>query len=331
MRTVARIVVEDKSQAAEARRVAVALAGRLGFSESKIGEVALVVTEAATNLAKHASRGELLLSTFDFNRTPRLEMLALDKGPGMDLNHSLIDGYSTAGTRGEGLGAIQRMSAEFDGYSNNAGTVIFAAFHESKSAPVQSRLTSGSARVAMKGEVLCGDDWGMVMDESGSARIMVADGLGHGPFAADASRAAIDTFESQPFTSVQDTIRATHGALRGTRGAAIAVCELDLPNQVIRYSGLGNIVSTIVTPRKLQQMVSMNGTAGYEAPRISKFDYPWSADSILVMQSDGLLTQWNIDKHPGLLSRHPSVIAGLLYRDFNRGRDDATVVIVKNS
>ena len=44
------------------------------------------------------------------------------------------------------------------------------------------------------------------------------------------------------------------------------------------------------------------------------------------MASDGLKTQWRLDRYTGLLDRHPSLIAGILYRDYSRGSDDATVV-----
>jgi hypothetical protein len=49
----------------------------------------------------------------------------------------------------------------------------------------------------------------------------------------------------------------------------------------------------------------------------------------LVLYSDGLTTHWDLNAYPGLISRHPSLIAGVLYRDFNRGNDDVSVVVVK--
>ncbi len=47
------------------------------------------------------------------------------------------------------------------------------------------------------------------------------------------------------------------------------------------------------------------------------------------MHSDGLGTHWDLDGYPGpAAQRHPALIAGVLYRDFARGRDDATVIVV---
>ena len=44
------------------------------------------------------------------------------------------------------------------------------------------------------------------------------------------------------------------------------------------------------------------------------------------MHSDGLTARWDLRAYPALARRHPGLVAGVLYRDFNRGRDDATVL-----
>jgi hypothetical protein len=76
-------------------------------------------------------------------------------------------------------------------------------------------------------------------------------------------------------------------------------------------------------------MISQNGTAGHVATRVQEFSYPIAGQSLLVMFSDGLASQWDLDRYPGLRTRDPSVIAGVLYRDFSRRRDDVTVVVAK--
>ena len=62
---------------------------------------------------------------------------------------------------------------------------------------------------------------------------------------------------------------------------------------------------------------------------MSEFAQPWQPQSVLVLHSDGIGTHWDLAGYPGLLARDPSLIAGILYRDHTRGRDDATVVVVK--
>jgi serine/threonine protein phosphatase PrpC len=76
-------------------------------------------------------------------------------------------------------------------------------------------------------------------------------------------------------------------------------------------------------------MVSSNGTAGQGVVRVREFDYRWEAGSLLVMATDGLATRWALDDYPGLAARDPALVAGVLYRDHNRGRDDVTVVAVR--
>ena len=53
-----RLRVDDPSGVAPVRRAAEQLADDLGFDERRKGEVAIVVTELATNLVRHGSGGE---------------------------------------------------------------------------------------------------------------------------------------------------------------------------------------------------------------------------------------------------------------------------------
>ncbi len=118
----------ESSQAGEARRKAIALASRLGFNETERGKVGLVVTEVANNLVRHAKDGLLLLQAKTKNDIAGIEILALDSGPGIDnIDECMRDGFSTAGTPGNGMGAIMRLSAFFDIYSlPDVGTALLA-------------------------------------------------------------------------------------------------------------------------------------------------------------------------------------------------------------
>ena len=85
----------------------------------------------------------------------------------------------------------------------------------------------------------------------------------------------------------------------------------------------------MVTGRQTRSMVSYNGTVGHMMPKVAECVYPWSQQSLLIMHSDGLAAQWNLNHYPGLATRHPALIAAVLYRDFKRTRDDITVIVVK--
>ena len=323
--------IEDASQVAAARRAAQGLAERLGYSESRAGQVALIVTELGTNLAKHARGGQLLLRATE--DAEAIEILALDRGPGIpNVTLSQQDGFSTRGTPGEGLGAIKRQADDFQIYTAPSGTAALAriARESVTPSPRQPRLEVGAIRVNAPGEQVCGDNWS-VFQRDERLVVLVVDGLGHGLSAHDAANAAVAAFQRVRERGAAEIIQEVHGALRSTRGAAVAVLVGDLERQSVRYCGLGNIFGSILVPAAdgRHQLVSHNGTAGHGTPRIQEFHYPYPADAILVMHSDGIGRQWDLGAYPGVRVRHPSFIAGLLFRDFARGSDDATVVVVK--
>jgi anti-sigma regulatory factor (Ser/Thr protein kinase) len=323
--------IRDASAVAEARREVADLARAVGFDASGIGKVALVVTEAATNLVKHTPEGQLLARAFDRDGVAAIEVLALDQGPGItNVGESLRDGYSTGGSPGTGLGAIKRLSDEFDIYSiPGKGTALVTQLWSRRrpGGTPPAALEIGAVCLPKPGEVACGDAWA-VECRGGHCVILVVDGLGHGADAATAAMAAVNSLRTHPQLAPAALIEFAHGALRSTRGAALAVADLDLVQEV-RYAGIGNIAGVALAPGGNRHMVSYAGIVGHEVRKIQEFVYPWSQDSLLVMHSDGLATHWNLDQYPGLAGRRPSLIAGVLYRDFARGRDDVTVVVAK--
>jgi serine phosphatase RsbU (regulator of sigma subunit) len=191
-----------------------------------------------------------------------------------------------------------------------------------------SDLESGVVCLPKIGEEISGDAWATAQD-SGRTLLLVADGLGHGPQAAQASREAVRIFRANLGKSPKEIVEAAHAALRSTRGAALAIAEVDFEQLSVRFAGVGNISGTILAQEKTNSLVSYNGTVGHEVRKIQEFVYPWPKGGLLVMHSDGLGTQWRLDRYPGLVAKHPSLLAGVLYRDFNRGRDDVTVLVVR--
>ena len=120
-----------------------------------------------------------------------------------------------------------------------------------------------------------------------------------------------------------------HAGLRATRGAAVATASIDPAARRVTYGGIGNIAGFITDTGGVRRMVSHSGTAGHTAGRIQAFHYPIHNRPVLVMYSDGLATSWSPESHAGLFVLDPALIAGVLYRDHARGRDDASVVVWK--
>jgi len=325
------IQVSEASQAGAARRKAVVFAQELGMEESRQGAVALAITEMATNLVKHAGKGHILVQRLQQNDHSGLRVVSVDQGPGIaDISKALIDGNSTAGTMGQGLGAIRRISDSFDLYSvPGGGTVVSVEFWQNKrSKPANLPLQIGVISEPIHGEEVCGDGWG-VRNMADASVLMVVDGLGHGILAAEAAREAERILANAKTNSLGDILHDTHAALRKTRGAAFALAKIELEKGLVSFLGVGNISASIVMPGSSRGMASYNGTVGQQMERVQGFKFPWNPGSLLVMHSDGISARWNLDRYPGIWNKPPSMIAALLHRDFSRGRDDATVLVAR--
>lgn len=332
------VSITDASRIAEARRVSAAAGAAAGLSETAAGRLALVATEAATNVHRHAGRGEILIQPARNGSSPGVELLALDKGPGMrNIPQCLVDGYSTAGSSGTGLGAIRRLSDEFDIYSApGKGTCIVVRVFARPTATAQrqeppaSGLEVGGVSVPKPGEQVCGDGW--TARACGRATlVLVVDGLGHGLLAADASEKAVASFhEPDAPQDPVENLEWLSGSLRGTRGAAAAVARLEPVQRQVRFAGIGNIAAFVVSSDGTRQMISHSGIVGQQLRTVREFTYEWPRRALVVLYSDGLTSHCSLDPYPGLFDRDVSLIAAVLYRDFQRGRDDATVVVARD-
>jgi anti-sigma regulatory factor (Ser/Thr protein kinase) len=322
------IAVTEASQVGSVRRTATDLATGLGFDEVDRSRVGIVATEMATNLAKHGREGVMLMRVAARPPAATLELIALDRGPGIaDVGRALQDGHSTAGTPGTGLGAIRRGATRFDLYSSPAGTAVLAAFSPAGTSP-RTGFDVGVVSVPFPGEHVCGDGFA-IEQHDGRALVMVVDGLGHGAPAAAAAARAGELFDVHHRLGPVDLMRRLHDGLRPTRGAAGAVAEVDARRGLVRFCGVGNIAATILVGTTTRSLVSHHGTLGHDARRIAEFQYPWTADATLVLNSDGLVSHWTLDKYPGLAGRAPALIAAVLYRDCRRHRDDTTLLVLR--
>jgi anti-sigma regulatory factor (Ser/Thr protein kinase) len=323
--------MEDASRIGEARRHAAELAHDCGFTEVEAGRLALIVTELGTNLLRHAHRGRLLITA----RAARseVEVLALDDGPGIaDIHRSLDDGFSTAGTPGTGLGAIRRLATQFDLHSAVPdGTVVVARIQGAAAAPspaAESAICVGAVSMPAPGERVCGDGWAFAL-HGNKAALIVADGLGHGPDAAEAAAAALEVFAEQPMAAPGAMLQHTHARLRSTRGAAVAIYQVDASADSVRTAGAGNVLGRLVSGLGDRTLLSQHGTAGLTIRTPEETSTPWPPHAMLVACTDGISTRWQVAPLLPVLSRDPALAAAIVLRDYSRGRDDATVVVVR--
>lgn len=325
------VPVGDDSRVGEARRAADGIARRCGLDEHARAELGIVVTEAATNLARHAREGVVLLRDTQTSGIAGVELLAVDHGPGMqDLERFVVDGFSTGGTAGAGFGAMRRQSDVLDIYSvPGQGTVVLARVFATSAggkSPTQL-LKVGAVCTPLVGESVCGDGWSVRQTED-RAMLLLVDGLGHGPNAAEAADAATTVFGAAGDRSPSEIVVMMHEALRATRGAAVAVADVRRTSEGVSvvFCGVGNTVATMIGPDKSKALPSMNGTAGLTVRNTRDFATPWAAGDMLVMHTDGITSRWRLDDYPRIRRHDPAIAAAVLHRDFSRGRDDATVL-----
>jgi anti-sigma regulatory factor (Ser/Thr protein kinase) len=326
------IQIDDSSRVAEVRRVVLQTAEREGFDGDLASSAAIVATELATNLSRHAQRGELHIHGLSSRGLAGLEIISIDQGPGMsNVQQCLADGYSTAGTSGTGLGAIQRLSTQLDVHSAPGKGTVLAARLLAAGRTERPPLCLGVTAKPVAGETVSGDAWAARFGNK-FALLIVADGLGHGVQAFEASSEAVRCFLKYSDESPVELLTRIHGALRGTRGAAVSIAKIEFDQRRILFAGIGNVAGVIMGSdaagaTKTQSMISHNGTAGHEVRQMKEFLYPFKAQDTIVMHSDGLSSHWNLQAYPGILQKHVSVVAGTLYRDSARLRDDVCVLV----
>ncbi|SQF98315.1 anti-sigma-regulatory factor (Ser/Thr protein kinase and phosphatase) [Paucimonas lemoignei] len=319
------LLIQDSSQIGHARRMAQQLAEHLGFGETDAGRVALVATELASNILKHAVSGELHLRVFATAAFSAIEIIAIDRGPGFDLHACLRDGFSTGGTQGIGLGAIERQADVFDVYVDGRGAVVMARFFARNSQTKDLRI--GISQHSLHDDPACGDVWSLAI-QGDRISALVIDGLGHGEEAELAARAGEVVFQRQPFDHAEHLLDDMHHAMKGTRGGAAALVNFDAASGGLRFVGIGNIGATLVDGEKTRGLASHPGIVGLQFRKAQAFEHSQVNRQLLVMFSDGLQSRWNLRDYPGLIYRHPAIIAALLHRDYCRGRDDVTVLVL---
>jgi anti-sigma regulatory factor (Ser/Thr protein kinase) len=319
--------VEDPSAVAGCRAAAVAIAGQLEFPASRRDEVALAVTEAASNLQKHAKNGALMLRGAAGDDGTGIELVTIDAGPGMrDVRAAMRDGHSTAGSLGIGLGAIRRLASFCDLYSSGAGrgTALAARFGPAPGPESVLPRWAGLAR-PIAGEAECGDTFAAVQIDDVVTAVL-CDGLGHGPLAAAASRAAVDAVLAEPAAEPAVLLERVHRRISHTRGGAIGIVQLT--GQLARFAGLGNVAGWILADGGRTGMASVPGIVGHQARAFRQFEYTVPAGAAVILHSDGLSSRWDALSLPGLAGRDPLLIAAVLLAEAGVHRDDAGILVV---
>jgi hypothetical protein len=195
--------------------------------------------------------------------------------------------------------------------------------------PVTLEADAGVICIPVTGETICGDAWHIDMTRERTL-VVVADGLGHGPEAAVASSTAIRIIRDRGDGTPGALLLAAHNALRSTRGAAISIARIDHEMRIVTFAGVGNVAGSICDATHSRPMAALGGIAGLQIASMREFQYPWLESGYLVMHSDGVSGRWRPESYPGVMTGDPALLAAVLFRDFGRGRDDTTVIALRD-
>ena len=303
-----------------------------GMSPSRINELDLIVAEMTSNLFKYSDDGELLLGVFQNGGSPYIELISIDNGPGMINPAKMMqDGMSTSKTLGHGLGSMKRLSDTFELYSQIGwGTIVLSrVYNDPEKAKVKNDLIIRPIVVFKPGEKTSGDGFTYKKTDK-YIKMMLADGLGHGPEANLAINEAANAFKVFPDYSPTQTLRFIHSAIKKTRGAVINIICYDFQRKVWTTAGVGNIAVRMSGPVNFKNHMSYNGIVGHNIPNtMNDQEYVAEEYNQAMLCSDGIKTRIDMARYPMMYKYDTSILAAAIYKDHARRTDDMSVVIAK--
>nr|WP_199156757.1 serine/threonine protein kinase [Pedobacter sp. ASV2] len=302
-----------------------------GMDEARIAQVDIIAAEMTSNLFKYADQGEILFGLFSENGVPYVELISIDSGPGMQYPSRMMqDGISTSNTLGAGLGSIKRLSDTFDIYSMPGwGTILLSRTYIGNRPITKKGLIVRPLVVSKPGERISGDGFVCRISDD-NYKLLLGDGLGHGPEANHAVNEAAKIFKVFPEDSPTETLRFIHSSIRKTRGMVANVTHYDSLKGVWSSAGIGNIMAKWLGPASSKNHMSYNGIVGHNIPNTMNDQLCSTTEyNQLILCSDGIKTRWEISKYPGILKHDPSVLAAAIYKDHARRTDDMSIIVIK--
>jgi Stage II sporulation protein E (SpoIIE) len=256
-----------------------------------------------------------------------------DSGPGIkDIEQALTDGYSTAGSLGIGLGAVNRLMDELELRSapeRGAHLVCHRWLRPDFGPTPEPWLEFGAATRALRNQRENGDAF-LIRQWAGNALIAVIDGLGHGPLAQRAALTARGYVEQHFDRPLADLFRGAGRACHATRGVVMAVARFDVEaRQNLTVASTGNISVRVFSGANSTAMLARRGIVGVTALSPQMTVCPWTPSSVLIMHSDGLHSRWSWQDFPDLAQQPADRIARFLLSTLGKQEDDATVLVAR--
>jgi anti-sigma regulatory factor (Ser/Thr protein kinase) len=332
--TPTKLPIRDNLDCATAHQRVRQMGKDIGFPGTDIEEICLVVAELAANLVKHAGHGTITLTPLHVDGKRGIQVDAEDCGPGIrNIDQSLVDGYSTAGSLGYGLGTVNRLMHEMQ-ITSSPGlktSVICRRWTRVTNEVLRPHLWDiGVASRPRRSAPENGDAF-VVREWQGRLLVGVIDGLGHGGFAQQAALAAQGYVQTHYELSLDRIFSGASRACLGTRGVVMALALFDIPGR-IKFATLGNIEVRIWSGVDKTLFNVQRGILGVSSePHVIVQESNWRPSWVLILHTDGLRTHWQWQDFPGIQQEPAGMIARKLLHSLAVEDDDATVLAVRDS
>jgi negative regulator of sigma-B (phosphoserine phosphatase) len=194
---------------------------------------------------------------------------------------------------------------------------------------------NGVVEWAVAGRTLAGQpesgDLHLVAPFERGALAAVIDGLGHGPKAAIAARAASAALSQRPEAPVTDLIQLCHEELKSTRGAVLSLASFDATRGVVTWVGVGDVEGVLLRASEpatggRESILLRNGVVGYRLPPLREAVWPIAAGDTLIFATDGVGHAFTATIAG---ARSPQKIADDIIADHGKSTDDALVLVVR--
>jgi len=311
------------------------LARSIGMEKAQVADVAISISELASNLVKHrGTEGKIIIRELEGEGKKGIEVISSDLGPGIvDIDLAMSDGYSTAGSLGIGLPAVNRLMDEFAIRSNiGEGTLVTTrkwVKPEMRYVPVLELDLSVFSR-PLPGQRYNGDAY-FVKRYEDKVMFAVIDGLGHGQDAHEAAQDAVDCLENFYRRPIAEIFQLCHQRLKRTRGAAMSLCRINLKDRVMTHAGIGNVNTRVYSSEAAPAPFCINGTLGVAMRTVKVDDYPLPENSTIIMFSDGVSGRFTPENLRGFWGLKPQGLAKQIMDNHAKDNDDVTIIVGRSS
>jgi len=320
------VLIDDQASISLVRQSIRRLGSEAGIAADRYEALSAAASELGHNQLAHGRRGSMAVSAISREGVAGLEVVAFDEGPGIkDPTAALRGELRRTGSLGVGLSAAYRLCDEMD-FDVRVGEGTHVAARKFATPLPRSEVAVFGRPI--EGENESGDDAAFVRSRH-ALLVALADGLGHGSEAREASARAMATVRANAKGDPAALLGSCDQALRGTRGAVMAIVRFDRSAHTVTHAGAGNINTHLYRPRATRRFGSVSCVLGARgpSPRLMAETEPLEQRALLVMFSDGISARTDLSEDLELLRQPPLVIAHQVVVRHGRNTDDALVLV----